>query len=106
MKSDQEVIEYLNRQLTDRDLKAIPSLPAATWGQSEPRGTAPGTGLAELLRRAETAGKGLRGGSSTIGTNLGTSFGSSTLGLSCRAAVSVTDALGCGGGGPPVGETQ
>merc|ERR1712150_334095 len=106
MKSDQEVIEYLNRQLTDRDLKAIPSLPAATWGQSEPRSTTPGTGLAELLRRAETAGKGLRGGSSTIGTNLSTGLGSSTLGLGCRAAVSGTDALGCGGGGPPAGETQ
>merc|ERR1711933_683795 len=106
MKSDQEVIEYLNRQLTDRDLKAIPSLPAATWGQSESRGTAPGTGLAELLRRAETAGKGLRSSSSTIGTNLATGFGSSTLGLGCRAAVSGMDVLGFGGGGPPAVETQ
>merc|ERR1719510_1534164 len=105
MKSDQEVIEYLNRQLTDRDLKAIPSLPAATWGQSsESRGTAPSTGLAELLRRAETAGKGLSSSSSTTGTNLGTGFGTSALGLGCRAAVSGMDVLGFGGGGPPAVE--
>eukprot|EP00419_Tripos_fusus_P056030 CAMPEP_0172811990 /NCGR_PEP_ID=MMETSP1075-20121228/9754_1 /TAXON_ID=2916 /ORGANISM="Ceratium fusus, Strain PA161109" /LENGTH=704 /DNA_ID=CAMNT_0013651481 /DNA_START=22 /DNA_END=2137 /DNA_ORIENTATION=+ len=106
MKSDQEVIEYLNRQLTDRDLKAIPSLPASTFGQSEPRGIAPGVGLAELLRRAETAGKGLHSGSSTMGTSLGTGLGSSMLGLGCRAAFSGTSTLGDGGGGPTAAESQ
>lgn len=49
IKSNQEVIEYLNRQLTEKDLKAIPSFSATTATGSLGTGTA----LAELLARSE-----------------------------------------------------
>jgi len=72
LKSNQEVIEYLNRQLTERDLRAIPPLnrQAGIAGAFAATSPSPMTGtagsrsssLAELLRRAEGAGRGLTGG--------------------------------------------
>jgi len=56
IKSNQEVIEYLNRQLTERDLKAIPGGAAAQDGtlRSGPVGSAL---LADLLGRSEGLGQ-------------------------------------------------
>lgn len=87
LKSNQEVIEYLNRQLTERELKTIPMIgrqdAAATIGHVPPM---PSTGnrsssLAELLRKAEGAGRGLAWNTSeggSLSTNIGAT-GSSAL---------------------------
>lgn len=64
----EEVIEYLNRQLTDRDLRSIPpSAPRAPASDSfrapsPPATASASTSLAELLRRAEAMGRNWQGG--------------------------------------------
>lgn len=51
VRSNQDVIEYLNRQLAERDLKALPPVMAgiAAGAEREPRGNT----LADLLKRTE-----------------------------------------------------
>jgi len=58
LKSNHDVIEYLNRQLTERDLKSLPPVVAslATGAERETRGNA----LTDLLKRTEGLGKGLK----------------------------------------------
>lgn len=61
LKSDQDVIQYLNKQLTEKDLKTLPPLPS---GPKEPPPLPnPVSPLESLLRRAESAGRALSGGS-------------------------------------------
>lgn len=59
LRSNQEVIEFLNRQLTERDLKSLP-LPAPAQGRTGPGEPLDGT-VADILRRAEGAARGLQG---------------------------------------------
>jgi len=58
LKSNHDVIEYLNRQLTERDLKSLPPVMAGLAGGSErePRSNA----LTDLLKRTESLGKGYK----------------------------------------------
>lgn len=57
MKSNQEVIEYLNRQLTDRDLKALPG-PASPWSPSDASASTfragAGSALSEILGKVDS----------------------------------------------------
>jgi len=76
LRSNQEVIEYLNRQLTEKELRSFPALvgpgagvrPAEGGGACEaylggtsmtPGSTTGGSSLADLLKRAEEAGRSL-----------------------------------------------
>jgi len=84
IKSNQDVIEYLNRQLTDRDLKAVQPAPGFhSDAMSGFRGgSANSTALAELLGRAESLGHGRKGlGSSSSMAALGLGTGLTSLGL-------------------------
>mmetsp|Transcript_99475 Transcript_99475/g.176515 ORF Transcript_99475/g.176515 Transcript_99475/m.176515 type:complete len:692 (-) Transcript_99475:218-2293(-) len=66
IKSNQDVIEYLNRQLTDRDLKALSPMAGQ---ERETRSTA----LNDFLKRAESVGRGAKplGFSASSGLNAG-----------------------------------
>lgn len=77
LRSNHDVIEYLNRQLTERDLKGVTSL--QTTSVSEPTRTP----LAELLARATKASQGLKAPSS--GTDTASSgFGIGSLNYTSR----------------------
>jgi len=116
VRSNQDVIEYLNRQLTDRDLKAIPGVGISVVNESAPRRSP----LTDLLKRTEGASLGLKGstgggagsglglgafkspaslaGLGTAATTLslsGTGFGSSN-GFGSQSLGSQTLALGLG----------
>jgi hypothetical protein len=56
LRSNHDVIEYLNRQLTERDLKSLPPVVAGLAGESERE--IRGNALTDLLKRTEALGKG------------------------------------------------
>jgi len=87
LRSNQDVIEYLNRQLTERELRAIPPLPKQL--EAEPRGAAGSGPLAELLRRAEGAGQVLGGNLGARGGQVGHTFGTGlgSLGLASSSSL-------------------
>jgi len=107
IKSNQEVIEYLNRQLTERELKAIPGGSGFHMHQDTGSSRGAGTGgsaLADLLSRAESLGqtpKRSLGASSSL-TALGLGGGLSSPGLgSTTGATSM--AYGTSGTSPSTG---
>jgi len=59
LKSNHDVIEYLNRQLTERDLKTLPPVVADLAAGSE-RDARSNNALADLLKRTEALGRGLK----------------------------------------------
>mmetsp|Transcript_86272 Transcript_86272/g.217118 ORF Transcript_86272/g.217118 Transcript_86272/m.217118 type:complete len:712 (-) Transcript_86272:185-2320(-) len=90
LKSNQDAIEFLNRQLTERDLRAIPQIPRQADAAEVGRGGS--SSLAELLRRAEGAGRSLQlsggGGASRGGTS------AAALGLSPEVTGGAPSSLG------------
>ncbi|CAE7382766.1 SASS6 [Symbiodinium natans] len=89
MKSNREVIEYLNRQLTERDLKALPG-PASPWSTSDPTSAAtlrvPGanSALSELLGKVD----GLTATKKSPAPSIG--FGTATTGLGMLSGLSMS----------------
>mmetsp|Transcript_65640 Transcript_65640/g.154404 ORF Transcript_65640/g.154404 Transcript_65640/m.154404 type:complete len:607 (-) Transcript_65640:149-1969(-) len=83
MKSNQEVIEYLNRQVTARDLKALPE--AATWNQPDAtsfRVSNTNSVIAELLGQVEGITAGTKKSSSfTTATGFSNLSGLSSTGF-------------------------
>lgn len=89
IKSNQDVIEYLNRQLTERDLKAIPTSPSYQFAQSDFSGgfrgaSANSTALAALLGRAESFGQPKK-------STLSPSPGGTSLGLGSTGSLGLGD---------------
>lgn len=101
IKSNQDVIEYLNRQLTDRDLKALP--PMATQ-ERETRGTA----LNDLLKRAESVGRSAKplGLNASPGLNMNTGLHTTGLGATGLGSGSGVAKLGSGSLGLTGGSAQ
>jgi hypothetical protein len=80
VRSNQDVIEYLNRQLAERDLKALPPvLPAGSGGMERETRSSP---LSDLLKRTEGLGKSVKSNGISGGSSLSNNLGFNSTGLS------------------------
>jgi len=102
LRSNQEVIEFLNRQLTERDLKSLP-LQCQSQGRSG-SGEPLDSTVADILRRAEGAGRGLQGsatgGLGALGLGLGGAHAAQAPGgrMGSAGGAGGWEALGMGAG--------
>jgi len=96
LKNNHDVIEYLNKQLTERELKALPPV---SGGLATSSGDARSSALTDLLKRTEGLGRGL----SPAGLRAGSAFSPSTTSFNLSGLAEMglgsSGARGYGGSG-------